>query len=90
MATPLKNDTDEMSSLSTMLAEAQVSDKALLHSSADAYIKAKEWGKACLVYERIMTLDPRDGNALAGLLKATRALTRSDPRGRITDIYRKK
>jgi tetratricopeptide (TPR) repeat protein len=48
-------------------------DKAILSSLAQAYMEAKDAAKAEKTYERILELDPRDGDALSGLKNASAA-----------------
>jgi tetratricopeptide (TPR) repeat protein len=55
------------------LAEGKPSDKALLNTLAEAYMTAKDAAKAEKTYERILELDPRDGDALSGLKNASAA-----------------
>jgi tetratricopeptide (TPR) repeat protein len=59
-------------------ADAKPGDKTvppLLTSLAKAYEEAKDYGKAISTYERILELDPRNGEALSGLkaMEAARA-----------------
>jgi len=45
----------------------------ILHNLAQAYMEAKDAGKAEKTYERILRIDPRDGEALSGLKNASAA-----------------
>jgi tetratricopeptide (TPR) repeat protein len=55
------------------LAEGKPNDKVVLNSLAKAYVEAKNFPKAVNTYERILEIDPRDGDALSGLKDATAA-----------------
>jgi tetratricopeptide (TPR) repeat protein len=55
------------------LSGAKPTDKALLNTLALAYMDAKEFGKAVKTYEKILELDPKDGDALSGLKNALSA-----------------
>ena len=55
------------------LVEGKPNDKASLTSLAQAYMEAKDFPKAINTYERIIELDPRDGEALSGLKNASAA-----------------
>jgi len=55
------------------LAEGKPKDKAILNSLASAYMEAKDAAKAEKTYERILEIDPRDGDALSGLKNASAA-----------------
>ena len=55
------------------LAEGKPTDKAILNSLAEAYMEAKDAAKAEKTYERILEIDPRDGDALSGLKNASAA-----------------
>ncbi len=55
------------------LAKAKPTDKAILNSLAQAYMEAKDAAKAEKTYERILEIDPRDGDALSGLKNASAA-----------------
>ena len=55
------------------LAEGKPTDKAVLNTLADAYMEMKDFPKAVKTYERILELDPRDGDALSGLKNASAA-----------------
>ncbi|MCE0497020.1 MAG: tetratricopeptide repeat protein [Methylacidiphilales bacterium] len=48
-------------------------DKAVLYALANAYKEMKDWTKAEKTYERIMDLDPRDGDALSELKNVSAA-----------------
>jgi len=55
------------------LAKGKPTDKAILNSLAEAYMEAKDAAKAEKTYERILEIDPRDGDALSGLKNASAA-----------------
>jgi tetratricopeptide (TPR) repeat protein len=55
------------------LAEGKPTDKAILSALAEAYMEAKDAAKAEKTYERILEIDPRDGDALSGLKNASAA-----------------
>jgi tetratricopeptide (TPR) repeat protein len=55
------------------LSEGKPNDKTILNSLAEAYMEAKDAAKAEKTYERILELDPRDGDALSGLKNASAA-----------------
>jgi tetratricopeptide (TPR) repeat protein len=55
------------------LREGKPDDKAILNSLALAYMEAKDAAKAEQTYERILEIDPRDGDALSGLKNASAA-----------------
>jgi len=55
------------------LAKGKPTDKAILNSLAEAYMEAKDAAKAEKTYERIIEIDPRDGDALSGLKNASAA-----------------
>jgi tetratricopeptide (TPR) repeat protein len=55
------------------LAKGKPTDKAILNSLAEAYMGAKEAAKAEKTYERILEIDPSDGDALSGLKNASAA-----------------
>jgi tetratricopeptide (TPR) repeat protein len=55
------------------LAEGKPTDKAILNALAEAYMEAKDAAKAEKTYERILEIDPRDGDALSGLKNASAA-----------------
>jgi tetratricopeptide (TPR) repeat protein len=57
------------------LAEGKPGDKVILNSLAVAYMDAKNFPKAVNTFERILEIDPRDGDALSGLKNATAADT---------------
>jgi tetratricopeptide (TPR) repeat protein len=75
------------------LAKGKPKDKAILNTLAQAYMKMKEAAKAEKTYERILEIDPRDGDALSGLKNASAAgasrsggwETASDYRGVLKD-----
>jgi tetratricopeptide (TPR) repeat protein len=50
-----------------VLSEGKPKDKAILNSLAAAYMEAKDFPKAVNTYEKILEIDPRDGDALSGL-----------------------
>jgi tetratricopeptide (TPR) repeat protein len=56
-----------------ILAEGKPKDKAILNSLASAYMEANDAAKAEKTYERILEIDPRDGDALSGLKNASAA-----------------
>ena len=55
------------------LSEGKPDDKAILNSLAVAYMESKEFAKAVKTFERILEIDPRDGDALSGLKNSTAA-----------------
>jgi tetratricopeptide (TPR) repeat protein len=55
------------------MAKGKPEDKALLNKLAEAYMEAKDAAKAEKTYERILEIDPRDGDALSGLKNASAA-----------------
>ncbi len=55
------------------LADGKPTDKAILNTLAEAYMEAKDAAKAEKTYERILEIDPRDGDALSGLKNASAA-----------------
>jgi tetratricopeptide (TPR) repeat protein len=55
------------------LSEGKPNDKAILNTLADAYREAKEYPKAIQTCERILEIDPRDGDALSKLKDVTAA-----------------
>jgi tetratricopeptide (TPR) repeat protein len=55
------------------LREGKPDDKVILNSLAQAYMEAKDAAKAEKIYERILEIDPRDGEALSGLKNASAA-----------------
>ena len=55
------------------LASQEKPDKAVLHALASTYMELKDAVKAEKTYERILSLDPRDGDALSGLKNASAA-----------------
>lgn len=55
------------------LAEGKPTDKGFLNSLALAYMEAKDPAKAEKTFERILEIDPRDGDALSGLKNASAA-----------------
>jgi tetratricopeptide (TPR) repeat protein len=55
------------------LAKGKPTDKAILNSLAEAYMEMKDAAKAEKTYERILEIDPRDGDALSGLKNASAA-----------------
>jgi tetratricopeptide (TPR) repeat protein len=57
------------------LAKGKPGDKAILHKLAEAYMGAKDAGKAEKTYERIVEIDPLDAEALSGSRNASAAHT---------------
>jgi len=55
------------------LSEGKPNDKVILNTLADAYREAKEYPKAIATCERILEIDPRDGDALSKLKDVTAA-----------------
>ncbi len=55
------------------LSEGKPNDKAILYTLADAYKEAKEYVKAINTCEKILAIDPRDGDALSKLKDVTAA-----------------
>jgi tetratricopeptide (TPR) repeat protein len=55
------------------LANGKPGDKAILNRLAETYMELKEPTKAEKTYERILEIDPRDGEALSGLKNASAA-----------------
>ena len=55
------------------LKDGKPGDKAILNALALAYMEAKEAAKAEKVYEEILEIDPKDGDALSGLKNASAA-----------------
>ncbi len=55
------------------MAEGKPTDKAILNSLAQAYMENGEAEKAEKTYQRILDIDPRDGDALSGLKNASAA-----------------
>jgi tetratricopeptide (TPR) repeat protein len=55
------------------LAEGKPGDKAILNTLAATYMELKDPVKAEKTYERILEIDPRDGDALSGLKNASAA-----------------
>ncbi len=55
------------------LAEGKPTDKAVLNTLAATYMELKDPIKAEKTYERILEIDPRDGEALSGLKNASAA-----------------
>ena len=56
--------------------DAKPGDKSIvpiLHNLAQAYMETKNAGKAEKTFERLLTIDPRDGDALSGLKNASAA-----------------
>lgn len=76
------------------LAKGKPKDKAVLNTLAQAYMDMKEAAKAEKTYERILEIDPRDGDALSGLKNASAAHasrsggweTAADYRGVLKDV----
>ena len=48
------------------LAKAKPTDKAVLNKLAETYMQMRDAAKAVNTYERILEIDPRDGDALSG------------------------
>jgi tetratricopeptide (TPR) repeat protein len=48
------------------LSRGKPTDKAILNKLATTYMEIKDSGKAIKTYERILELDPKDGDALSG------------------------
>jgi tetratricopeptide (TPR) repeat protein len=57
------------------LAKGKKDNKAYLNQLAVAYMESKDYAKAVKTYERILEIDPRDGDALSGLKNASAADT---------------
>src|ERR1700722_5654979 len=55
------------------LAKGKPTDKAVLNTLAETYMEAKDAAKAEKTYQRILEIDPRDGDALSGLKNASAA-----------------
>jgi tetratricopeptide (TPR) repeat protein len=55
------------------LAEGKPKDKAILNTLAATYMELKDPLKAEKTYDRILEIDPRDGDALSGLKNASAA-----------------
>ena len=55
------------------LADGKPTDKAVLNTLAESYMELKDAAKAEQTYERILKIDPRDGDALSGLKNASAA-----------------
>lgn len=55
------------------LAKGKPTDKAVLNALANTYMELKDPVKAEKTYERILEIDPRDGDALSGLKNASAA-----------------
>ena len=55
------------------LAKGKPNDKAILNKLAEAYMDIRETDKAERTYQRILDIDPRDGDALSGLKNASAA-----------------
>ena len=53
------------------LREAKPKDKALLHELAQTYMRMGDGHRAVKVYEAIVGIDPRDGEAISGMKNAT-------------------
>ena len=76
------------------LARGNPKNKAILNTLAEAYMQAKDAVKAEKTYERILEIDPRDGDALSGLKNASAAHasrsggweTAEDYRGVLKDV----
>ena len=52
------------------LSEGKPTDKTILNTLALAYMEAKSFTKAVNTYDRILEIDPRDGDAISGLKNA--------------------
>ncbi|HUB68103.1 MAG TPA: tetratricopeptide repeat protein [Candidatus Methylacidiphilales bacterium] len=57
------------------LAEGKPRDKATLNALANAYKELKDWVKAEKTYERILEIDPSDGDALSEMKNVSAAQT---------------
>ncbi len=55
------------------LAKGKPTDKAILNKLAEAYMEIRATDKAERTYQRILDIDPRDGDALSGLKNASAA-----------------
>jgi tetratricopeptide (TPR) repeat protein len=55
------------------LSKGKPDDKSILNSLAEAYMESREFPKAIKTYERILEIDPRDGDALSGMKNASAA-----------------
>jgi tetratricopeptide (TPR) repeat protein len=55
------------------LAKGKPNDKLILNTLAETYMELKDAVKAEKTYERLLELDPRDGDALSGLKNASAA-----------------
>jgi tetratricopeptide (TPR) repeat protein len=55
------------------LAQGKPKDKAILNKLAETYMQLRETAKAEKTYQRILEIDPRDGDALSGLKNASAA-----------------
>ena len=53
------------------LAKGKPTDKQILNRLAETYMTLKEFGKAEKTYQRILDMDPRDGEALSGMKNAS-------------------
>lgn len=49
------------------LAKGKPTDKVILNKLAETYMTLRDFGKAEKTYQRILDIDPRDGEALSGL-----------------------
>jgi tetratricopeptide (TPR) repeat protein len=56
-------------------AKADKADKAVLNALANTYMELKDYEKAEKTFNRILEIDPRDGDALSGLKNASAAHT---------------
>jgi len=57
----------------TLASEKEKPDKAILTTLAETYMEMKDPSRAEKTYERILEIDPRDGDALSGLKNASAA-----------------
>ncbi len=55
------------------IVEGKPNDKVFLNTAAEAYMKMQEFVKAMDTYDRILKIDPRDGDALSGRKNAEAA-----------------
>jgi tetratricopeptide (TPR) repeat protein len=53
------------------LSKGKPNDKQILNKLAATYMEIKEFGKAEKTYQRILDIDPRDGEALSGMKNAS-------------------
>jgi len=55
------------------MVEGRPNDKAFLNTMAQAYMKMRHYEKAMSTYDRLLAIDPRDGDALSGRKNAEAA-----------------